>query len=191
MFSCTFHVFFGSFCVFSCLFLPFLLSFSSLFTHFLTISLAFFLPLLSVALAIMQASKNISDYWLAFWLSNETSFSTPFFLSIFGTLAMITCLATLARSFWFAKAGLFAAGNVHDVMVDHVVKAPLTFFDANSIGRIVNRFSVDQFAVDDALPFELNILLARCALVVIWREKWAGNGREKVGKWAGKVCFLN
>ena len=35
------------------------------------------------------------------------------------------------------------------------------FFDVTPIGRIMNRFSSDLYAIDDSLPFIMNILLAQ------------------------------
>lgn len=37
----------------------------------------------------------------------------------------------------------------------------MTFFDSNSVGRLINRFSSDVATVDDSLPFITNILLAQ------------------------------
>ncbi|VEL24771.1 unnamed protein product [Protopolystoma xenopodis] len=41
--------------------------------------------------------------------------------------------------------------------------ARLHFFESTPHGRILNRFSSDIGAIDDALPFQLNILLAELA----------------------------
>lgn len=41
------------------------------------------------------------------------------------------------------------------------VKAKMVFFDTTPMGRILNRLSSDVYAVDESLPFVLNIFLAQ------------------------------
>ena len=38
----------------------------------------------------------------------------------------------------------------------------MRFFDANPVGRLLNRFSRDTYSTDESLPFQLNIFLAQC-----------------------------
>jgi ATP-binding cassette subfamily C (CFTR/MRP) protein 10 len=75
-------------------------------------------------------------------------------------LAVANSLFTMARAFSFAYGGLRAAFYVHKMLLHKVVAAPITFFDRNPRGRILNRFSSDQYSIDDSLPFIANILLA-------------------------------
>ncbi|BFZ12259.1 hypothetical protein BsWGS_15298 [Bradybaena similaris] len=148
-------------------------------------------PLVLIMMFFMQASRNTSDWWLSYWVSHSNNKSqngstevhsfvdpwqgqswpiknlTPaednlqFYLGIYGGLAGANSIFTLARSFLFAYGGICAATVVHKRLLSAVLKAPLSFFDMTPIGRIVNRFSSDLYAVDDSLPFTLNILLAQ------------------------------
>ncbi|XP_075152571.1 ATP-binding cassette sub-family C member 10 [Haematobia irritans] len=141
--------------------------------------------LLSVIL--MQLTRNLSDAWLAHWVtdttldtnvngsslshvihplkmfSNDTSnpHTTGYYLGIYASLAVTNSLITMSRAFLFAFAGLKAAKHIHNKLLSKVMYAKFSFFDVTSVGRILNRFSSDTYTVDDSLPFILNILLAQ------------------------------
>ncbi|XP_017854480.1 multidrug resistance-associated protein 7 [Drosophila busckii] len=136
--------------------------------------------LLSVLL--MQLTRNLSDAWLAHWVTettldahtNDTTLShqlqrdnsttghtTGYYLSIFAGIALSNSLVTLTRAFLFAFAGIKAAIFMHEQLLQRVMFAKFSFFDITSVGRILNRFSSDTNTVDDSLPFILNILLAQ------------------------------
>uniref|UniRef100_A0A023G4G9 Putative multidrug resistance-associated protein/mitoxantrone resistance protein abc superfamily n=1 Tax=Amblyomma triste TaxID=251400 RepID=A0A023G4G9_AMBTT len=83
------------------------------------------------------------------------------FLPIYGGLAVANGVFTLARAFLFAYGGIVAAVKVHDLLLDKVLKAPLSFLEATPVGRVLNRFSTDVWSIDDTLPFMLNIVLAQ------------------------------
>lgn len=85
------------------------------------------------------------------------------FLPVYGGLAVASGMLALARAFLFAYGGLVAAIKVHNLLLDKVLKAPLSFLEASPIGRVLNRFSTDVWAIDDTLPFVLNIVLAQGA----------------------------
>lgn len=132
--------------------------------------------LLSVLL--MQVSRTSTDWWLAVWVSwanttdnllrhqpikDSSSDVMSVFLPIYGGLAVANALVTLARAFLFAYGGIVAAVKVHDLLLDKVLKAPLSFLEATPVGRVLNRFSTDVWSIDDTLPFVLNIVLAQSA----------------------------
>lgn len=135
-----------------------------------------FLVLCSVVL--MQVTRNVSDVWLAHWVSQNitttsaityTIDTSHFYLSIYASLALTNSVITLVRSFLFAYAGIRAAKFIHNKMLNNVMMARFQFFDSTPLGRILNRFSSDTYTIDDSLPFILNILLAQLAGLV---GKW-------------------
>ncbi|KAH8410367.1 hypothetical protein KR215_000850, partial [Drosophila sulfurigaster] len=151
-------------------------------------------PLASAVLLfvlLMQLTRNLSDTWLANWVteatldghpndttlqhvlmrpgqeaSNETAHSTSYYLGIYAAIALTNSLVTLARAFLFAYAGIKAAIFLHEQMLKRVMFAKFNFFDVTSVGRILNRFSSDTNTVDDSLPFIMNILLAQFAALL-------------------------
>ncbi|XP_053957905.1 ATP-binding cassette sub-family C member 10 [Anastrepha ludens] len=136
---------------------------------------------------LMQLTRNLSDAWLAHWVTDTTldpqnngtnleyvdnvspqtrnhtepPHNTGYYLGIFAALAVLNSLATIARAFLFAFAGIKAAIFIHDKLLRKVLFAKFNFFDITSVGRILNRFSSDTYTVDDSLPFIMNILLAQ------------------------------
>ncbi|XP_061173578.1 ATP-binding cassette sub-family C member 10-like [Saccostrea echinata] len=135
-------------------------------------------PSILTALFLMQASRNVNDWWLSYWVtnsrdsastnhssSNDTGNSTSddiqFYLTVYGALAGANSLFTLLRAFLFAYGGICAAQFLHKRLLSVMLKAPVSFFDTNPIGRIINRFSSDLYTIDDSLPFILNIFLAQ------------------------------
>ncbi|XP_078254928.1 ATP-binding cassette sub-family C member 10 [Rhinoraja longicauda] len=146
--------------------------------------------LVLLSILLMQATRNLSDWWLSHWISHlehkngstsssnsqmdptlhlrfiRSSYKThlspdvKFYLIVFGAIAVANTAFTAIRAFLFASGAIRAAVVVHKKLLCRTMQATLCFFDTTPIGRIVNRFSSDLYSVDDTLPFILNIFLA-------------------------------
>lgn len=59
----------------------------------------------------------------------------------------ITCTVLefidLKKNHSMLKVTMTASTNIHDKVLQSVMKSPMSFFDANPSGRILNRFSRD------------------------------------------------
>lgn len=124
-----------------------------------------------IFVVLMQGSRNVTDSWLAHWVTvtsnqtsnkNETDFRN-YYLKIYISLGMFNSIVTLFRAFIFAYAGVKAAKLIHELLLNRVFYTKFRFFDVTPLGRILNRFASDTYAVDDSLPFILNIFLAQLA----------------------------
>ncbi|EFX82733.1 ABC protein, subfamily ABCC [Daphnia pulex] len=131
-------------------------------------------PIVLAMLLFMQSTRNVSDWWLAHWVSelqNETingtlveaedDYDPTFYLAVYGGIAAANTIFTFLRAFLFAYGGLKAATFLHSRLVDIVLRAKMVFFDTTPVGRILNRLSSDVYAIDESLPFVLNIFLAQ------------------------------
>ncbi|KAJ3683780.1 hypothetical protein LUZ60_014007 [Juncus effusus] len=114
-----------------------------------------------ISAILMQASRNGNDLWLSYWVDTSTgSTHIQFYLVVLSVFGLINSVFTLLRAFSFAYGGLKAAIKVHENLLHNLVNAPVSFFDKNPSGRVLNRLSSDLYTVDDSLPFIMNILLA-------------------------------
>lgn len=52
---------------------------------------------------------------------------------------LVNSILTLVRAFSFAFGGLKAAIRVHDQLLHNLIDSPVSFFDQNPSGRILNR----------------------------------------------------
>lgn len=82
-------------------------------------------------------------------ITTETS------LIIYATLTIASIVLTLARSFLFFIAAMRASKTLHAKMFHCLLLAPLKFFNNNSCGRILNRFSKDTGVIDELFPLTL------------------------------------
>lgn len=118
------------------------------------------------SLLAMQLSSNAMSLWLSAWSAHTDRYTPSQFLAVSGAIAGANAGFTILRSFLFAWGGLRAARRLHDRLLASVLHAAMAFFEANPVGRILNRFAGDTWTVDDSLPFILNILLAQSAALV-------------------------
>ena len=142
-------------------------------------------PTILLSLLAMQVTRNMTDLWLADWVSHSTNGSQPnisldtvlyvdlgshhsdpeaatvrYYLTVYGSIAVANSLFSFMRAFLFAFGGVVAARAIHQKLLKSVVRGKIVFFDTTPIGQILNRFSSDLSTVDDSLPFILNIFLA-------------------------------
>ncbi|KAF6211147.1 hypothetical protein GE061_014262 [Apolygus lucorum] len=139
-------------------------------------------PIIILSILVMQASRNLSDWWLAHWVSNivngtygpdkymenllpglvnsNVTDNTNYYLSVYVIVGGVTSSVALLRAFLFALGGILACKNIHNRLLDKVLNAKVMFFDTVSSGHILNRFSSDVCTVDDSLPFFVNILIS-------------------------------
>lgn len=116
--------------------------------------------------------------------SVSSSSGFPFYLStdmciyIFSGLTVGTVLVTLFRSYLFFFMCMRASMRLHDRMFDSITRATMRFFNTNSSGRILNRFSKDMGAIDEMLPgalidcLQIGLTLLGIIVVVALVNHW-------------------
>ena len=73
-------------------------------------------------------------------------------LVIYASCVAAAVLLTTLRAYAFFLVVLKSSENLHNDMVKAILTAPVLFFDSNTIGRILNRFSKDIGCMDEVLP---------------------------------------
>lgn len=68
---------------------------------------------------------------------------------------------TLTNSFWLIISSLYAAKRLHDAMLRSILRAPMSFFQTNPLGRIINRFAKDLGDIDRSVAVYVNMFLGQ------------------------------
>ncbi|TMW69131.1 hypothetical protein Poli38472_001287 [Pythium oligandrum] len=100
-----------------------------------------------------QTFQVCSDLWLSHWTgsnsdSNSSGATLEYNVSIYALLGVGTMICAFLRAILFGFGSLRGSRALFTAMTKSLLNAPLRFFDANPIGRIVNRYSEDMANVD-------------------------------------------
>ncbi|PPD68207.1 hypothetical protein GOBAR_DD34916 [Gossypium barbadense] len=104
-----------------------------------------------------------SSTWLSSWTDQSTTkmHGPGYYNLIYSLLSFGQVLVTLVNSYWLIISSLYAAKRLHDAMLTSILRAPMTFFHTNPLGRIINRFAKDLGDIDrNVAPF-VNMFLGQ------------------------------
>ncbi|XP_019193984.1 PREDICTED: ABC transporter C family member 3-like [Ipomoea nil] len=116
-------------------------------------------PFILLAHILFQALQIGSNYWMA-WATPVSETEAPPVASstliiVYVALAIGSSFCILGRSLLLVTAGYKTAAQLFHKMHLCLFRAPMSFFDATPSGRILNRASTDQSAVDLNIPFQI------------------------------------
>ena len=113
-----------------------------------------------ISLASMQLAMTSVDVWIEYW-SGHSTMSPQTFIVISAVLCSILTVTVILRAFSFAMSCLRAAAAIFQSLLSLILSFEIEFFQEYSFGTILNLLGRDTYAIDDELPFSLNILLAQ------------------------------
>ncbi|XP_063977599.1 ATP-binding cassette sub-family C member 4-like [Diachasmimorpha longicaudata] len=95
---------------------------------------------------------NVSVWRDLSWLDDDGLLVTEYSIYIY-TFCIVCCIVfVMLRSILFVRVCMKSSRRLHGMMFANVLGAPMVFFNTNSTGRILNRFSKDIGAIDELLP---------------------------------------
>lgn len=112
---------------------------------------------------LWQVLQIGSDLWLNYWTAEsdeEQKANLKYNLTMYAVLALSGSFMVLARTLTISWNGRQAAVRMFNGMTDSLLKSPMSFFDANPLGRQLNRYGDDVSNIDFRLPFLLGSMSA-------------------------------
>lgn len=109
-------------------------------------------PLEQLNTSGLNNSESSTSYFEDFWLNKMTEDAV---LITYSVLIVLVIILTIGRSLAFFRFCNKASVRLHNNMFYKIVYATMRFFNFNTSGRILNRFSKDMNQVDEVLPLTL------------------------------------
>ncbi|KAF9083706.1 hypothetical protein BGX23_011210 [Mortierella sp. AD031] len=119
-----------------------------------------------VCYVIQQACGLLMNYWLSLWTDNKFDIPTMTYIAIYVGLALVQFIVMVIATQLLSAAIIRTARKMHRQAFDKVIHAPLSFYDTNPLGRILNRFSKDIDALDNNLWMTLNDIFFTLLIVL-------------------------
>ncbi|KAG6793599.1 hypothetical protein POTOM_002814 [Populus tomentosa] len=119
-------------------------------------------PFILLAQILFQVLQISSNYWMA-WAAPVSKDVKPVvsgstLIIIYVLFAIGSSICILATATLHATAGYKTATLLFNKMHLCIFHAPMSFFDATPSGRIINRVSTDQSAVETRIPYLIGAL---------------------------------
>jgi ATP-binding cassette, subfamily C (CFTR/MRP), member 1 len=108
------------------------------------------IPLVAFLFTMDYGSKAFLDYWLSFWAADRLGWESNHYLAVYFGIFLFNGIVFRSIILYFFLVR--AAKNIHNQLLDRVIKFPMSFFDTTPSGRVINRFSRDTETIDTILP---------------------------------------
>ncbi|PIA25637.1 hypothetical protein AQUCO_11000043v1 [Aquilegia coerulea] len=116
-------------------------------------------PFIIFVQVLFQTLQIGSNYWMAWATPISEDVEPPVkgstLIFVYVILAIGSSICVLVRALLLVTAGYKTATILFNKMHMCIFRAPMSFFDATPSGRILNRASTDQSAVDLNIPYQI------------------------------------
>uniref|UniRef100_A0A8C8YRH9 ATP binding cassette subfamily C member 11 n=1 Tax=Prolemur simus TaxID=1328070 RepID=A0A8C8YRH9_PROSS len=159
----------------------------SVYHHYIQAAGGYMVSFVAFLLMVLMASfMSFNCWWLSYWLgqgsgtnssraSNGTTAGPgdirdnpqlPFYQLVYGLSLLLLVCVGICSSASFTRITRRAATALHNRLLSKVLRCPMSFFDTNPTGRLLNCFAGDLDEVDQVLPIVAEEFLLLFLVVV-------------------------
>jgi ATP-binding cassette subfamily C (CFTR/MRP) protein 1 len=120
----------------------------------------------------LQVGGNV---WLSQWADengknngSSSANNTFMYLGVYAGIGFGAGVAEVFRELILFLSCVHASKVIHERLLGRIFKSPMSFFDTNPSGRVVNRFSADINTVDQTIPFQIkDFIYCICEIMAV------------------------
>ncbi|MCO5564932.1 hypothetical protein L7F22_018602 [Adiantum nelumboides] len=114
-----------------------------------------------VCYVMVEAARASSSIWLSLWTGPPPGkvYGAFVYTGVFALFSLLQIFTILSNSLWIISRSFLAAKRLHNNMLSAILRAPMSFFNSNPIGRVINRFAKDTADIDRSLASSANLFL--------------------------------
>ncbi|KAJ3165062.1 hypothetical protein HDU88_004781 [Geranomyces variabilis] len=106
-------------------------------------------------LVLYEAGIVITSQWLAWWSASQWDNPAGWWIARYQAIVWSSLVLLTALNLTILTCVIRASASLHEAALKGVLDAPLWWFESQTIGRIINRFSRDIDAVDQRMLAEI------------------------------------
>ncbi|KAF9438519.1 hypothetical protein BGZ76_007193 [Entomortierella beljakovae] len=123
-----------------------------------------------IVLALFVVGQGLqigTNLWLKYWTTEGGRHSVGEFLGIYAALVISFMVMNVTTTYvTMVSAAIRASSRLHERLLTKLLRLPMSFFDTTPLGRVVNRFSSDIYAIDELTPWNF-ISFFMCGVSVL------------------------
>lgn len=149
----------------------------STYWNYLTSGYKCLIPVILLIYPVTLVIYLAVPYWLAVWASQEgDEIKNTYYVEVLGYIVLCLYVSGFSQNIITGQTAIKASSTLHDRSLGRVVRSPVRFFDENSAGTIISRFSKDITLTDELLPwFFIDYLQATFVVLGTFIGMMAGN----------------
>lgn len=125
------------------------------------------LGLIFLLLTALQIVYLSSFYWVSYWAGQSIEEQrNPYFVYVLAGIVLLLIGISTFRNYILLKGMAVSNLNLHNLAVEAVTATDLSFFDTNSQGNIMSRFTKDVSVIEDLLIRYLSDWIILAALLI-------------------------
>ncbi|VVC32376.1 ABC transporter type 1, transmembrane domain,ABC transporter-like,P-loop containing nucleoside triphosphate [Cinara cedri] len=104
---------------------------------------------INISILVNETSAMVNDTFNLIIIPSDDRFTC---IMVYSVLIILMIVINIIKSLINVSVCMSASINLHNTMFNTIIRTTMSFFNTNSSGRILNRFSKDIGAIDETLP---------------------------------------